>query len=63
MTRSVEEESGEEVSDRFNELFGEVVTVAVGARWNYGEPPLTEEDIREFTVDSWTFLNSLRHIA
>jgi hypothetical protein len=54
-------ESGEETSDRFDELFAELVTVGAAARRAYSEPELTRDDISQYLIASWTFLNSFRH--
>jgi hypothetical protein len=51
-----------EASDRFVELFGELLAVAVSARFTYGEAPLADSDIEDYLLQSFTFLNSFRHV-
>jgi hypothetical protein len=50
-----------EASPRFVALFGEIVTVAVGARLSYADAPLSEDDIHQYLLHSFNFLNSFRH--
>jgi hypothetical protein len=50
-----------EVTDRFRELFSELVTVAAIARSYYGDAALTESDIESYFDDSSDFFNSFRH--
>jgi hypothetical protein len=51
-----------EASDRFVELFGELLAIGVSARITYREPPLTSGEIEEYLLHSFTFLNSFRHV-
>jgi len=50
-----------EASDRFVELFVELVTVAISARVTYTEPSVTESEISEYLEHSFAFLNSFAH--
>ncbi len=51
----------EEASNRFTELFAEMLTVAVVAREAYGDPALTEPEIDEYMQHSFSIFNSFRH--
>jgi hypothetical protein len=51
----------EEASNRFTELFAEMLTVAVVAREAYGDPALTDPEIDEYLQQSFTIFNSFRH--
>jgi hypothetical protein len=51
----------EEASERFTELFAEIVTVAAVARHTYHDPPLSDHDIESYEQQSSSFLNSFRH--
>jgi hypothetical protein len=53
--------ASEEASDRFTELFAEMVTVAVVAREAYGDPALTEPEIDAYVQHSFSIFNSFRH--
>ena len=53
-------ESGE-ASERFCELFAEVLSVAAIARYSYGDAPLTESAVREYLNHSSDIFNSWRH--
>lgn len=61
ITRELVARSGEETSERFEELFGELLAIAASSRVMFNEPPLTQTDIRDFLTQSWVFLNSFRH--
>ena len=50
-----------EASERFSELFGELVAIAAVARYVYDDPPLTESDIDSYLQASFEFHNSWRH--
>jgi hypothetical protein len=61
MTQELLSVRGEAMSERFAELFGEIVTVAACARAAYKEPQLTKDDVAQFLDFSIVFLNSFRH--
>lgn len=50
-----------DVSDRFTELFMELITVATIARSVYGDAPLEASDIDRYLTMSMSILNSFRH--
>ena len=49
------------VSDQFCRLFAELTTIAATARYMHHEPPLSEDDMRDFLVAAITYLNSFTH--
>jgi hypothetical protein len=60
-TRDLVARNETEISDRFIELFGELVTVAVIARFTYGDDALTERDLDAYLRHSLYFHNSFQH--
>jgi hypothetical protein len=50
-----------EASDRFIELFAEMLSVASIARYAYSDPVLTESDIESYLEHSYLIFNSFRH--
>jgi hypothetical protein len=50
-----------DVSDRFTELFAEMVTVAVVARHAYADAPLQPSEIETYLDHSFSIFNSFRH--
>jgi hypothetical protein len=52
---------GENASGRFQELFGEMLTVAIVARDVYGDPPLSSADVETYLRQSFSWFNSFRH--
>lgn len=51
----------DEASDRFTQLFAEMVTVAIAARHTYGDAPLTGEQVETYLAHSYSIFNSFRH--
>jgi hypothetical protein len=53
--------SQSDVSDRFTELFAEMVTVAVVSRHAYADAPLQASEIETYLDHSFSIFNSFRH--
>jgi len=51
----------QEASERFQELFGEMLTVAIVSRDVYNDPPLTLPEIEMYLHQSFSWFNSFRH--
>jgi hypothetical protein len=55
------EQQALDASDRFLELFGELIVIAAMARLTYQEPALSPEEIDSYLGHSVAFFNSFRH--
>jgi hypothetical protein len=51
----------DEASPRFQEFFGEMLTVAAVARRAYGDDALTDSEIEDYLQRSYAWFNSFRH--
>jgi hypothetical protein len=52
---------GGEASERFCELFAEMLAVAAISRSYYGDEPLTESALHDYLIQSFSVMNSFRH--
>jgi hypothetical protein len=50
-----------QASERFTQLFTEMLTVAAIARRSYGDPVLTPREIESYLEQSYSLFNSFRH--